>query len=176
VEFGNLLSLPVSSGLLYVEPVYVKASQGQGYPLLRKVLASFGNTTVMENTLADALAAVFQGTGTSSGGTEGGDSGTSGGTGQTADAQADLTRALADAQAAYDDGQAALAQGDFAAYGRAQDQLKNALDRAADAQRRLIGAANGGASTEQAPGVSASPTPQPSTTVQAPGDQASPSA
>ena len=47
VEFGNLLSLPVGGGLLYVEPVYVRAAQGQGYPLLRKVLVTFGNTTVL---------------------------------------------------------------------------------------------------------------------------------
>ncbi len=59
VEFGNLLSLPVSGGLLYVEPVYVRATQGQGYPLLRKVLVSFGNTTVLRNTLGEALAVVF---------------------------------------------------------------------------------------------------------------------
>ena len=37
------------------------------------------------------------------------------------------------------DGEAALAEGDFAAYGVAQQQLKSALDRAAAAQRRIIG-------------------------------------
>ena len=63
VEYGNLLSLPVSGGLLYVEPVYVRASQGQGYPLLRKVLVNFGDTTVLRNSLGEALAAVFSGTG-----------------------------------------------------------------------------------------------------------------
>jgi uncharacterized membrane protein (UPF0182 family) len=132
VEFGNLLSLPVSGGVLYVEPVYVRATQGQGFPLLRRVLAGYGNVSVLANTLEDALAAVFQGNVTENGeGDTGGE--------PTEDAQADLTRALADAQAAYDAGQQALASGDFAAYGEAQADLKAALDRAAAAQRRLLG-------------------------------------
>jgi hypothetical protein len=140
VEFGNLLSLPVSGGMLYVEPVYVRATQGQGFPLLRKVLVSFGDTTVLRNTLQDALIAVFSGTGTGTG-TGGTDTDTGGdGAGEpTDDAAADLDKAIADAQAAYQKGEDALAAGDFAAYGRAQDELKAALDRAAAAQRRLTG-------------------------------------
>ncbi|HEX7107377.1 MAG TPA: UPF0182 family protein, partial [Acidothermaceae bacterium] len=44
VVYGNLLTLPVAGGLLYVEPVYVKASGGEGsYPLQQKVLVSFGD-------------------------------------------------------------------------------------------------------------------------------------
>ena len=141
VEFGNLLSLPVSGGMLYVEPVYVRATQGQGFPLLRKVLVSFGDTTVLRNTLQDALLAVFAGTSTGTDSeTDGGDDG--GGGGQpTDDAQADLVKAIADAQTAYQKGEEALAAGDFAAYGRAQDELKAALDRAAAAQRRITGEA-----------------------------------
>jgi uncharacterized membrane protein (UPF0182 family) len=132
VEFGNLLSLPVSGGVLYVEPVYVRATQGQGFPLLRRVLAGYGNVSVLENTLEDALEAVFQGNAP-------GEDGEGEGNEPTEDAQADLTRALVDAQAAYEAGQAALAAGDFAAYGEAQADLKGALDRAAAAQRRLLG-------------------------------------
>ena len=48
-------------------------------------------------------------------------------------------KAIADAQAAYQKGEEALAAGDFAAYGKAQDELKAALDRAAAAQRRITG-------------------------------------
>ena len=136
VEFGNLLSLPVSGGLLYVEPVYVRATQAQSYPLLRKVLASFGNTTVLASTLPDALEAVFKAEAQEPG--TGGEQ-EEGGQQPTEDAQADLARALADAEAAYEAGQQALQAGDFAAYGTAQNQLKAALDRAAEAQRRLAG-------------------------------------
>ena len=142
VEFGNLLSLPVSGGMLYVEPVYVRATQGQGFPLLRKVLVSFGNTTVLRNTLQDALLAVFAGTSTGTDSeTDGGADGGGGGGQPTDDAQADLVKAIADAQSAYQKGEEALAAGDFAAYGKAQDELKAALDRAAAAQRRITGEA-----------------------------------
>ncbi len=141
VEFGNLLSLPVSGGLLYVEPVYVRAAQGQGYPLLRKVLVSFGDSTVLSNTLGEALATVFsegdsgRGSGSGEGGTDGGD----GASEPTDDAQADLAKAIIDAQAAYDRGVEALASGNFTAYGRAQADLEAALNRAAAAQRRISG-------------------------------------
>jgi len=173
VEYGNLLSLPVSGGLLYVEPVYVRASQGQGYPLLRKVLVNFGDTTVLRNSLGEALAAVFSGTGTGGETPEPGTDSGEGGSGEpTEDAQADLIKAIADAQAAYEKGEQALASGDFAAYGKAQDDLKAALDRAAAAQRRISGEpaeapADGEASGEppatdapsEAPSASATGTP-----------------
>ncbi|NDD60242.1 MAG: UPF0182 family protein, partial [Actinobacteria bacterium] len=43
VVLGNLLTLPVGGGLLYVQPVYVRAtSNAAAYPLLQKVLVSFG--------------------------------------------------------------------------------------------------------------------------------------
>ncbi|MEY2989163.1 MAG: hypothetical protein RLZZ163_79, partial [Actinomycetota bacterium] len=51
----------------------------------------------------------------------------------------DLTIAIQDAQQAYADGQAALAQGDFGAYGEAQDRLAEALNRAAAAEAQLVG-------------------------------------
>ncbi|MGE5764105.1 MAG: UPF0182 family protein, partial [Mycobacterium leprae] len=59
VVFGNLLTLPVGGGLLYVEPVYVQATTGTSYPLLRKVLVSFGDATAFEDTLQRALEVVF---------------------------------------------------------------------------------------------------------------------
>ena len=174
VEFGNLLSLPVSGGLLYVEPVYVRAAQGQGYPLLRKVLVSFGPTTVLSNSLGEALAAVFSegdpgdsGGGSGQGGTDGG-----GGTSEpTDDAQADLAKAIVDAQAAYARGEEALAAGDFTAYGRAQADLEAALNRAAAAQRRISGEA-----VAEVPADEAVPSDPPADEVpadEAPSDEAS---
>ena len=41
--YGNLLSLPFGDGMLYVEPVYVKSNQQNAYPLLQKVLLSYGD-------------------------------------------------------------------------------------------------------------------------------------
>ena len=53
---------------------------------------------------------------------------------QTTPAQ-DLTRALADADAALRASERALRDGNFTAYGKAQDDLQDAINRAIDAQR-----------------------------------------
>jgi uncharacterized membrane protein (UPF0182 family) len=131
VVLGNLLTLPVGNGLLYVQPVYVRAtSNSAAYPLLQKVLVSFGDVIGFDSSLKGALDQVF-----------GGNSGTSSTTTSNPDAttnnkSADLASALQRAKQALSDGQAALAKGDFAAYGRAQDRLKAALAAAIAAQSR----------------------------------------
>ena len=52
---GNLLTLPVGGGLLYVQPVFVQASSGTQLPQLQKVLVAFGNEIAFEDTLNEAL-------------------------------------------------------------------------------------------------------------------------
>ncbi|MEL5989771.1 UPF0182 family protein [Microbacterium phosphatis] len=62
VRLGNLLTLPVGGGLLYVQPVFVQSKGGgTSYPLLRKVLVAFGDQLAFEDTLAGALDTLFQG-------------------------------------------------------------------------------------------------------------------
>ena len=131
VVLGNLLTLPVGGGLLYVQPVYVKAtSNTAAYPLLQKVLVSFGDQIGYDDTLKGALDQVFGGnSGTAAGGTTGG---TSAGT----TTNSSLANSLASAKQAYADGLAALARGDFAAYDKAQKRLKSALDAAINAQNK----------------------------------------
>jgi uncharacterized membrane protein (UPF0182 family) len=128
VVLGNLLTLPVGNGLLYVQPVYVRAtSNAAAYPLLQKVLVSFGDQIGFDDTLKGALDQVF-----------GGNSGTQAGGGNVdaGGSSSDAASAIASAIAAYKDGLAALAKGDFAAYDRAQKRLKSALDAAANAQKK----------------------------------------
>lgn len=129
VVLGNLLTLPVGGGLLYVQPVYVRATANTAsYPLLQKVLVSFGDQIGYDDTLKGALDQVF-----------GGNSGTTGTTtttptGPAGSKSAALAAALQSAQQAMADAQAALAKGDFAAYGAAQDRLKSAIAAAVAAQ------------------------------------------
>ena len=130
VVLGNLLTLPVGNGLLYVQPVYVMAtSNSAAYPLLQKVLVSFGDVIGFDNSLKGALDQVF-----------GGNSGTSSAStsvnAPTNNSPADLASALQRAKQALSDSQAALSKGDFAAYGRAQDRLKAAIAAAIAAQSR----------------------------------------
>lgn len=58
---GNLLTLPVGGGLLYVQPVYVQSTGGTKIPLLRKVLVAFGDEIGYADTLDEALDEVFGG-------------------------------------------------------------------------------------------------------------------
>ena len=130
VVLGNLLTLPVGGGLLYVQPVYVRATaNAASYPLLQKVLVSFGDQIGYDDTLKGALDQVF-----------GGNSGTASTSGTTntttGTTNSSLANALASAKQAYSDGLAALAKGDFAAYDKAQKRLKSALDSAINAQSK----------------------------------------
>ncbi len=130
VVLGNLLTLPVGGGLLYVQPVYVRATANTAsYPLLQKVLVSFGDQIGFDDALKGALDQVFGGNSGTSAPTTGTTKPGTSGSGSSA-----LSAALQSAQQALADGQAALAKGDFTAYGAAQDRLKSAIAAAVAAQ------------------------------------------
>jgi uncharacterized membrane protein (UPF0182 family) len=58
---GNLLVLPIDNALLYVEPLYLRAENGQ-IPELKRVILASGDRIVMRETLAESLEALFEGT------------------------------------------------------------------------------------------------------------------
>ncbi|MEO6827024.1 MAG: UPF0182 family protein [Microbacteriaceae bacterium] len=150
---GNLLTVPVGGGLLYVQPVYVRSTGETSYPLLQKILVAFGDKIAFEDTLDQALNTLF-----------GGDSGAAAGdTGITPTAppaapatppatggetpaptpapgaapggtNTALNQALADAKQALSDRTAAMKAGDWAAYGVADQKLTDALTRALAAE------------------------------------------
>ncbi len=149
---GNLLTLPVGNGLLYVQPVYVRSTGDTSYPLLRKILVSFGEKIAFEDTLDQALDALF-------GGDSGAQAGDSDGAPGTVDAPADpatpapapetetesgteadsdtgtevpddLQSALADARQALVDREAAYRANDLVAAAEADRRLTDALSRA----------------------------------------------
>jgi uncharacterized membrane protein (UPF0182 family) len=160
VEYGNLLAVPLDGGLLYVEPVYVRGG-GLKYPLLRKVLVTYGGSTAFENTLGEALNKVFGAEGPT---TEPPDEGTT--PPPPTSSNPTVQEALNDAQKAFDAGQEALKKGDWEAYGRAQKDLQDALQRAEDAQAqadRTRGAGGASPSPSGSPNPGGSPSPRPST-------------
>ena len=59
VILGNLLVIPLEDSLLYVEPLYIRAETGQ-LPELKRVLASYGDRTVMGTSIESTLAALFK--------------------------------------------------------------------------------------------------------------------
>lgn len=125
---GNLLTLPVGGGLLYVQPVYIESTGETSYPLLQKILVAFGDQIAFEDTLEQALDSLF-----------GGDSGAVTGDGDIAepgDSQdADsgnvaLDVALNAAAKALSDKEAALRAGDWDAFGEADERLARAIEDA----------------------------------------------
>ena len=135
---GNLLTLPVGGGFLYVQPVFVQASSGTQLPQLQKVLVAFGNQVAFENTLNEALDALFGGdSGATTGDEEvvpeeGTDTGTDEGTGTdggTVVPTDEYQAALEEARQALVDRQTALQGADWAAYGEADQRLQEAVNR-----------------------------------------------
>ena len=136
VEYGNLLTVPLDGGLLYVEPVYVKGA-GTSYPLLRKVLVTYGDKIAFEDTLGQALDVVFGAKAPSdSGGSTTPEKPTKP---ETPSTNPTVEQALKDAQKAYNDGQQALKDNDWAKYGEAQKDLQEALQRAQEAEQKASG-------------------------------------
>jgi uncharacterized membrane protein (UPF0182 family) len=151
---GNLLTLPVGNGLLYVQPVYVRSTGDTSYPLLRKILVSFGEKIAFEDTLDEALDALFGGDSGAEAGDSNGADGTVDSPGDTAtpetapepeaetDAGAEgdsdtgivistgLQAALADAREALADREAAYRANDLIAAAEADRRLTDAIARA----------------------------------------------
>ena len=149
VKRGNLLTLPIGGGLIYIQPVYVQSSGATSFPLLKRVLVAFGDKVSSSATLDAALDKTFQG----NSGASAGDADNTGRTNSNADQseQSDkapgktagsggasttggqaLKQALDKANQAMSDGDAALKKGDFSAYGEAQNRLREALKEASD--------------------------------------------
>ena len=56
-QYGSVISVPLSSGLMYVVPVYATRSQGDStsYLTLRYVMVQYGSEVGIGNTLVDAI-------------------------------------------------------------------------------------------------------------------------
>ncbi|WPB96227.1 UPF0182 family membrane protein [Streptomyces malaysiensis] len=131
IEYGNLLTVPLDNGFLYIEPVYARGGSAN-YPLLKKVGVSYGKETVFKDTLGEALDAVFGESSEERPPDGGGQEEPPSSTNPT------VKEALKDAQDAYQDAQDALQKQpqDWEAYGRAQEDLRDALNRAAKAEEK----------------------------------------
>jgi hypothetical protein len=134
IEYGNLLTLPVAGGLLYVEPVYIeRAGQSASYPVLARVLVSYNGRVGYDASLEGALEDVF-GPGAGGAVTQPGQpQAAPGAPGAVAaapnPASADQAAAAAAIQQALGQLKAAQQSGDFAAQGQALSALDQAVQR-----------------------------------------------
>lgn len=131
VRRGNLLTLPVGGGLLYVQPVYVESTSSTSYPVLRYVLTAFGDQVGFARTLGEALDQTFggdsQATVADTNGQAGPAPGEDGAT-ESLTQEEKLNAAILRARDAILASQQAMQDGDWAAYGQAQKKLDAALE------------------------------------------------
>lgn len=164
VQYGNLLSLPFGDGMLYVEPVYVKSNQQKAYPLLQRVLLSYGDGgeyVVLANSVKEGIDQLIEQArkgGAPATPPPGGETPPSPGPtpspGATASPGAspsptappaappvagDLAAAAANVQSAIAEVKAAQASGDFERYGRALRALEDAMNEFQAVQQRASG-------------------------------------
>lgn len=58
---GSMLVIPIEQSLLYVQPLFLSATDKSGLPELRRVIVAFGDEVVMEDNLELALQRIFGG-------------------------------------------------------------------------------------------------------------------
>ena len=58
---GNILTIPINSSILYIEPLYIRADSEKAIPEVRRIIASYNDKVVMEDTLEKALTSLFGG-------------------------------------------------------------------------------------------------------------------
>ncbi len=136
--YGNLLTIPLGGGILYVEPIYTQRNETQqgAYPVLTFVVVRFGDHVGIADTLQGALDQVFSGnagaTTNETPVTTTPSTTTPSTTTQTPN-QAAVTAALAEAQQAFVDADKALAAGDLAGYQKANKAAAAAVEKATKA-------------------------------------------
>ncbi len=131
---GNLLTLPVGGGLLYVQPVYIQSTGETSFPLLQKILVAFGDQIAFEDTLDQALTVLFGSSGIDP------EPGPTDPTDPTEPTEpttpsVDLQLALQQALEAIQEKEAAMAAGDWTAFGEAEKKLQRAIEAALEASR-----------------------------------------
>ena len=142
MRLGNLLTIPIANSILYVQPLFLQATNST-FPELKKVVVATGNSVGMGDDLADALEVAFKlkpGTVDQPPTNPPGTTPTPG-AGQTPVAvqtptpsglptpsgksASDLAKSASEH---YDNAQAALRAGDWTTYGREIDAMKADLD------------------------------------------------
>ena len=107
---GDLLVIPIEESLLYIEPVYLRAEQGE-LPELKRVILAYDKNIVMEESLEESFAAIF-------------------GEKQTTAIANQTNSDLADsALAVFQKAKEALRIGNWSDYGRYQQELENLLQQ-----------------------------------------------
>ena len=123
---GNMLVIPIEQSLLYVQPIYISASDGAsstGIPEFKRVVVSFNGQIEMRDSLSEALSAVF---GVSNGDGDGGDT-TQPPTGSIEEQVIEL---LARADQAFQEAEVAMRNGDLVTWAQKIEEAQAAIEEA----------------------------------------------
>ena len=135
---GNLLTLPVGGGLLYVQPLYSLRTSGEGnFPVLRFVAVSFGQDVGVGRTLGEAIYDVLNLPGIPSDSPAGrpppdSEEPSDPGGEPTGSLQDRVQRLLDRADLKFEEADAALAEGDLGRYQDAVAEARALVQRAID--------------------------------------------
>lgn len=131
---GNMFVIPINSSILYVEPVYLEATNSS-IPEVKRIIVAYNDKIAYEETLAECLASLFGDEAASGidsvGGSVGGQTDGNGGETTAPEAELSQTELIQKAASAYDNAQAALKDGDWASYGEYMEELEEALNKLA---------------------------------------------
>jgi uncharacterized membrane protein (UPF0182 family) len=152
VDYGNLLTLPVAGGLLFVEPVYIeRANQEVSYPQLARVLVFYNGRVGFDATLAGAIDQVLPGASAVVPSVPGqapaqapAQAGTPAPAGPPGTSNPQVATAASAIQQAITDLKSAQQNGDFAGQGEALQRLDQAVQQFQQANGQTPAPAPGG--------------------------------
>ena len=129
---GDLMVIPIDDSIVYVRPLYLESSTNK-LPELKRVIVAYGDRVVMEPSLGEAFARIF---GTAPPTAPSGPGAVTR-PGQTAPGATPATvqALITEANDLYRRAQEAITSGDWAAYGKAIQDLGDVLRRLQDASR-----------------------------------------
>ena len=135
---GNMFVIPINTSILYVEPVYLEATNSS-IPEVKRIIMAYDDKIAYEETVAECLVSLFgqkaedgigddgRGTGEGTGGESTGGEGQGG---QTSEALTQ-TELIQKAVEAFENAEAAQKDGDWAGYGEYLEELENYLNQLA---------------------------------------------
>lgn len=132
-SFGNLLTLPVTEGLMYVQPVYASRASAASYPILQYVIVSYRGDVGIGKTLtaaiADALGETLSTQPPPSTGNDNGNGG-DGKKGSQVTPKQRIAHLLGRAQAAFDAADRAFRDGDTVEWAKQTQKARELVNRA----------------------------------------------
>ena len=158
---GDLFVIPIGTSLMYVEPVYLEASN-QAIPEVKRVIVAYQDKIAYEPTLAEALMSLFGGTVDRNGADSINDKGS-----DEEGTSNDVQSLINAAQNAYDKAIEAQKNGDWAEYGKYIGQLEKYLKQLSDQSGAVSSAP-----ADQAPAEAEAPAAE--APAEAPAEEAAP--